>query len=262
MAAIPDRAQNRRSHYVNLVLYKVYAELRAESARTYVGFLWWIVDPVLSMAVYYGVFALLLDRGGAGFVPFLFVGLVTFRWLNMAIAHGATAIRENGNLMRQVYLPGIVFPAVAVLTDTVKFAVVFGLLLGFLWLSGYPVAIPYLALPVLLGVELLLIAAVASMLASVMPFVPDLEIILSNSFRILFFVSGIFFSISSVPEPYQLYLRLNPIASLIEAFRAVLLENQWPAWTPVLWIAALSVAGIALGARQIARYDRVYPKLT
>ena len=64
------------SENFSLVLYKTYAYLRAESERTYVGVLWWIVEPVVSMSVYYVVFTA-LHRGTENYVAFLLVEVVT-----------------------------------------------------------------------------------------------------------------------------------------------------------------------------------------
>ena len=45
--------RDSRSQYLSLIAYKTYAELRSEAARTYAGFLWWVIEPILNMAVYY-----------------------------------------------------------------------------------------------------------------------------------------------------------------------------------------------------------------
>jgi lipopolysaccharide transport system permease protein len=248
-------------HYVELIAYKAYAELRQEAGRTYLGFLWWIVEPVISLMIYALVFGTLLKRGGEGFVAFLFVGLAMWRWFNSTVMAGANSLPGNRGLMQQVYVPKLVFPTVSILTSSAKFGFLLLALLAYLWVTGHTIGASYLALPVLLATELLLITFLTYCVAAVVPFVPDLRLALDHAFRLLFFLSGIFFSIASVPAPYQSYLRLNPIASLIEAFRSVLIDGAWPSWGPVLVIAVFSALGIALGSALIGRYDRVYPKL-
>ncbi|HPQ27545.1 MAG TPA: hypothetical protein PLQ82_03640 [Desulfobacteraceae bacterium] len=74
---------NRR--YIELVFFKAYANLRSEAARTYLSFLWWIIDPVLFMSVYYVVFAVLLQRGTKGYIPNLSIGF--YRPLNLSISN-------------------------------------------------------------------------------------------------------------------------------------------------------------------------------
>ena len=65
-------------NYKEILLYGVYSDLRTEVARRFLGFLWWIIDPVLYMAAFYVVFALALRQGGEDYAPFLLIGMVVW----------------------------------------------------------------------------------------------------------------------------------------------------------------------------------------
>lgn len=248
--------------YIELVFYRAWADLRAEAARTYAGYIWWIIDPMLQMAVYYVIFGIVFGRGTADYVPFLLVGLVPWRWLHTTLMEGSNAILLGRSLVRQVYLPKIILPSVSLITNTAKFAVVFLFLLCFLWASGYEVTVTYLALPVLLLVELIFITACTYLFAAIAPFLPDIRILLDNGLRIALFVSGVFFAGAIVPESFRFYFYLNPMATLLESFRAVLLHAQWPEWTWVGGVAAGSLAALWFSAALIVRNEHVYPKLS
>lgn len=264
-----DTAPSRRSRrarwpnkrYLDLILYKTYADLRAESERTYVGYLWWVIDPVIHMAVYYVVFGLFLDRGGPDFAPFLLVGLLPWRWFFTTVRVGSGSIIANAPLMRQVYLPKEILPTVAILNFTVRFVVAFTLLLIFLWLWGYPPSPAYLALPLVMLTQAALIFAVGWTLAAVVPFFPDLRLLIDNGLVLLFFLSGIFYSGATLPEEYQRYFYLNPIANLIESYRAILLEGAWPSWPALAAVAAAGLATLAAGFALLRRFDRFYPRV-
>ncbi|MEZ5600916.1 MAG: hypothetical protein R3F36_07955 [Candidatus Competibacteraceae bacterium] len=83
------------AHYRDLILYKTQADLRAEAAKTYIGFLWWVLDPLMFMMIFYVVFGLLLKRATPDFVPFLLIGLVCPAVVSVCISHGATAISRR-----------------------------------------------------------------------------------------------------------------------------------------------------------------------
>ncbi len=117
-------------------------------------------------------------------------------------------------------------------------------------------------LPLVLLVELVLILGTACLLAAAMPFLPDLEVVLGHLFRMLFFVSGVFYSIDSIPEEYRFYMRLNPMGSLIESYRMILLEDRIPGWEPLAIIAGVSCVALAVGFAIIRRFDRQYPRLS
>ena len=251
-----------RIHYLELLLFKTYADLKAEAARTYLSFLWWVIEPVLFMLVFYVVFDLLFKRGGGGdFIPFLLCGLTVWKWFDGTLRMGMSCLRTNVALMRQVWLPKILFPSTIILNNTAKFAVVQILLLGFLWLYGYLPTRVYLALPVLLLVQLLLIMACTYWLAALEPFLPDLRLIVNNGLTLMLFLSGIFYSADRIPEAYKSYYFLNPMAALIDAYRDVLLDGVWPNWIRVGWVAFGSIVGIYGAYVFFRRFDRIYPKI-
>lgn len=249
------------SRFLQLVLYKTYADLRAESERTYVGFAWWLFEPVINMLVYYVVFGLFLQRGsGTDYAPFLLIGMITWRWLQTSVRLGGVSIIANAGLMRQVYLPKVVFPTVAILSMTAKFVVAFSVLIVFLWIFGFPLSVAYLGLPAVLAVELLVMLAMTYVIAAIVPFVPDFWVAIDNALTLLFFLSGIFFDGSSLPARYQRYFYLNPLAHVFESYRSILLKGQWPDWWPLLWTAAGTLPVIALGIHLLNRFDRLYPR--
>lgn len=247
-------------HYLELVWYKARADLRAEAARAYLGTLWWVLEPLLYMAVFYLVFSVLLQRGGEGFVPFLLSGLVVWRWFGASVGRGANAIPANARLMLQVYLPKYLFPAIVLVTNTLKFLIVFGLLLLYLAIVEGSWSWSWMALPVLLAIQFLFIMACASLLAVVVPFVPDLKILIYNGLTLMFFMSGIFFDVASVPEHIRFYFYFNPMSTLIEAYRNVLLQNMWPNWQALAVIIVVSLLGIGAALYLLTRYDRLYAK--
>lgn len=250
-----------KSQLFELILFKAYADLRAEAARTYLSFSWWLIDPVLSMLVSYIVFGVLFQRSTEDFVPFLLIGLITWQWFANTIIHGAGSIYGNGSLMRQVYLPKIIFPSVIIIMDTIKFMIVFLLLILFLWIYGFTPDIHYLALPVLLITELMLIIAGTYLLAAVVPFVPDIKFMVDHFLHLMFFLSGIFFASSMVPDQFKLFFYLNPMADLIEQYRTVLMYKAWPDWPIVAAIAVFSMITAYLGSKLIHRFDYTYPRV-
>lgn len=247
--------------YRELVAYKAYTGLVAEASRTYLSFLWWVLEPILSMSVYYVVFGLLFQRGTDDFVAFLLVGLVVWQWFGNSVKHGMSAIHSNGPLMTHVDLPKEVFPSIDMAMDFVKFGFVFLLLLVYLWITGYGISPAYMALPVVMLVQLMLIAACTYLAASIVPFFPDLKFLIDVLLQLVFFVSGIFFSGASIPEKYQAYYYLNPMANLIDAYRDILMEGVWPDWSAVLKVGLVALVSLYLAQLLIRRFDHVYPRI-
>ncbi|WP_086488616.1 ABC transporter permease [Thioflexithrix psekupsensis] len=248
--------------YVELILYKTYADLRAESARTYLGFLWWIFEPMMFMGIFYIVFGLMLGHKTDNYVPFLLVGLTVWQWFKSCLSHGANTIGGALYITRQVYLPKIIFPIILILTDTTKFIFIFSLLLVFLWINGFPPTVHYLAIPILFMVQILFIAGFTFLLAAIVPFIPDLRFVVENILTAVFFGSGVFMSADIVPEAYRFYYYLNPMVNIIESYRNVLMYHTWPNWTSLLIVLIFSLIMIVISTWLVRKFEYIYPKVT
>jgi lipopolysaccharide transport system permease protein len=171
------------------------------------------------------------------------------------------SLETNAAVIQQVYQPKFIFPVIVVLINTAKFLFVMLLFLLFLLISGKQPSISWLALLPLIGVQFVLIAGITSLCATVIPFVPDLKWVVDNGLTMLFFLSGVFFDISALPEHFQGWLRLNPMAVLIEGYRSALLLGQMPDWGQVFWVLLFACILIVVAVGVFTRYDRIYPKL-
>jgi lipopolysaccharide transport system permease protein len=255
MTSIPVR------RFLDIVIFKAYADLRAERERTYLGFLWWFFEPMMFMVVLWLVFQKVLARGTEDFVPFVLVGLVIWQWFKSGISHGSSSVLEAHGLIQQVRLPPVIFPLVTLLSDTVKFASVLIVLLVLLLLGGFAQTWTLLALPLILLVEFALICAITIWLAALVPFVPDLRFVTESILMAMMFLSGIFYDASTLPEPIRNLFYLNPAAFLIHQAREVLLYQRWPDWGGLLAILVISLLLCAAGAHLLERMRRYYPKL-
>jgi lipopolysaccharide transport system permease protein len=250
----------RKHSYLELIWYKGMADLHAEAARAYVGFIWWVLEPLLYMAAFYVAFGLGLRGGGSHTLLFLLCGLVPWKWFSSTIQSGSNSIQVNGGLIQQVYLPKYVLPWMVLVTNGMKFLIILGLLLLLVG-SVHGVALTWLALPLLVLVELMLVAALASLAAAVVPLVPDLSLVIDNGILVLMFVSGVFNDVSHLPPTLAHLLSFNPMVQVIAAFRAVLLDQTWPAWDNLAWVALFSALVYTLALWVLKRFDRIYPKV-
>lgn len=239
----------------------MYADLKSEVARHYLGFLWWAIEPLLYLCVFYFVFGLVLNRGDSNFISFLLIGLVVWKWFDSSVRSCSTAILMNRGVIQQVYVPKYLFPLICIASNSVKFAIVFSIFLLFYWLSMQSPSQAYYALPIILFTQMLLITGCGLLLCSIVPLIPDIKIIIDNFMTLLFFMSGIFFNLDQVPKEIQPILNLNPVAQLITSYRDVLIDNQWPNVMNIVYIISISTALILLGLYQLHVNDKNYAKI-
>lgn len=247
--------------YLDIILFKTWADLKAEASRAYIGFLWWFIEPILYMGTFYLLFGLGLRYGGENFVYFLLCGLIPWKWFSSTVANGSRSIEANGGLIMQVYLPKHILPTITVMINTVKFAIIFILLLIFLVANGFTPTSAWIMLIPLILTQFLLVLAVTSLLAALVPFIPDLKFVIENTLLLLMFLSGIFFDIEQVSPNLKAILFLNPVALLVKNYRQVLIEQQWPASSELIYVVVLSLLCGALAYYLLKKLNRRYAKV-
>jgi homopolymeric O-antigen transport system permease protein len=247
--------------YIELIWYKALAELKAEAARAYIGFLWWVLEPLLYMSAFYIAFGTGVRRGGVHFLAYLLTGLVPWKWFASTVINGSIAIQANSALIQQVYIPKYVLPWIVVVVNTIKFSIILSLLIVLLCFTGHSVGIAWLALPVVIAVQFMVIISITSFFAALVPLFPELKLIVDNGIIVLMFLSGIFFNIDTMPARLAAVLRVNPMVEVIESFRNIFLNNAWPDWAGLSWCIILSLILYTVAGAILRKYDRFYVKL-
>lgn len=251
-----------RQHLIELTLFSTYAELRAERARSYLGLIWWVLDPAMQMAVWWLLIDVILGAGGPEYLPSLLIGVTLWQWMKSCMIHGGYAIWSNLNLVRQVRLPPLVFPIVAMLSDTVKFFYILAVLLMILWLCGYPPNPAYFGLVPLFAAALLLSAGIGFVIAALVPLLPDLRFVIEQVLNVVMYLSGVVFMLTNIQSPQlRAVLSLNPIAVIMDAARGVLMRAEWPNWVGLGKAGLIALVACVAGALIVARLAPRYPKL-
>ena len=237
--------------YWRYAFYRGYLNLIADASRYYLGWLWWVLEPLAMTAVFYVVFRFLRARD-EDFVYFLIVGVTTWLWFSNSVSNATQSLNSAKSLITQMKVPKPLFPLINVITGTYKQAFVFAILFVVVGiaLGSSPF---WLFLPVLISLEFLMIAATAGTVAFLCAWLPDLRFVIAAGLQLMMFCSGIFFDINDFPEHVQPWFWLNPMAVLLEQYRLVLLYAQTPDLTWCLQMTVVCVAWIAI-------LDRVYKR--
>lgn len=247
--------------FVDLVWTKARLNLKSEASQNHLRYLWWILDPVLYMTVFYVVFGLLMERGGPGFIAYLLTGLVPFQWFAKTVQHTSSSIVGGKGLMHKVRISPLFFPLVGIVQNTGKQLLVFAMLGIFLILYGLPPTIHWLAFIPIVLVQLMLMTVVSCSLAMIVPFVRDLTNLIPTGIQFLLFTSGIFYTIDRIPEGWRSLFFTNPMANILYQYRQVFVENQWPDWSGLGWVALGCIVGLGVVVFLYRRLEPIFPRV-
>lgn len=249
------------SGLTELIWTKAIFNLRSETQRNYLSYLWWIIEPLLHMVVYFLVFGFLLQRGSEGFTTFLLTGLIPWMWFSKAVSGSSSSIIAGQGLMLQVGIPSIVFPLVSLLQASLKQIPVFLVLFVFVWLQGHPPELHWMALIPVVFTQMLLTIMLGCMLAAVIPFIRDISHLVPTGLTFIMFMSGTFYSYQSIPEQWQRLFLLNPIAFLLKCYREIFIDGVYPDFATLgLW-ATFAVAGCALTLLVYQKLRYIFPRV-
>ncbi len=250
-------------HFCALLAFKTWANLRAEVSHYYLNYAWWVVDPLLSMLVYYAVFGIMLNRGTEHFLAFLLCGLVPWQWFQNTVNNASGSIYGNTALFLQVNIAKCFFPLEVLLRDTFKHMLALLVLLFLLIIYPAPfVSTCWLYLPLLLGLQFLFNGGVALLAAAIVPFVPDLRLVIQTLLTLTMFVSGIFFRLEDVVLPrHQALADLNPMFVMVQNYRKILMFHESPDFTALAYVLALALLLLAFGFCLLRRLDKLYPRI-
>ena len=248
------------SPLADLVLYRSLSELRAEAKRSYAGLVWWIIRPLLSLAVYGLVFGVVFKSREAHFVVFLFSGIIAWEWFSSAVLRSANSIIANRPLMQLVRVDPALFPLSICLVDGVKFLLGLAILLLLLPSQGIVPCWTWLLIPLIVLGELVLCAGLGMLFAALVPFCPDLALVLQTVFQLLMFLSGVFYRVETLPAIMGRVLAFNPMAMAISQFRAILLDGVAPPLFTFACVWSWGLFAFVAGLYLLGRFRGVYPK--
>ena len=262
--AISDIRSRRR-----LVRYLVQADIRKRGADTILGNVWWVLDPLLQMAVYVVFVTIVAPRPVPDYPLFIFAAILPWKWFSATMTDSTSSIVGKDHLIKQIQFPKIVLPTAATVAGVVSFA--FGLTaLGLLMLFNQHRISPYLLLiPVIAAVQFVFTLACAYLVAAGNVFFRDLGNVETHLLRLWWFLSPGLYSLALLDElnifkehPWLRTLAgANPFAILFEAYRMVAYGTPqgppgFPDWAS---LAALLVASLIFLAFTTYAFKRLEP---
>ncbi len=223
---------------LHLISYMTSSLNRARYTQTWLGSLWWLVDPLIKMLIYVFLFQVVLGGVRADYPVFLFAALVPWTWFASSINSSTTIIYGNMSLITQVKFPTITLIIANVLHNLFFFFFGILLLVPLALIFGLRIGLPILWLPLVILVQFFITTGFAFLFGGTGLFFRDLRGIVGGILPLAFYLSPGVYDVSQVPESLLTIYYLNPFSTLLPAYRDVLLYNtQPPLFGLFIWLA-------------------------
>ena len=248
MDARPRAASVRRYWYPLAAL--VRRDVKKRYAASLLGAAWMVLQPLILLALYVFVFAVILRSGkdahaAREFSLYLLAGMLPYLAIVDGLHRAIWALREDRSLLERETFPAEVLPLARVVTASVAEAVGLALLIALAAFLGRTPS-PWLAvLPVLVVCRLTLTAGLAWILSTLAIFVADLAEVLSLLLTCWLFLTPIFYASADVPPVLRWLLVVNPLHHLVRAYRSVLIDGGNPTADALAVVAAAAIVAAA-----------------
>lgn len=228
-------------------------DLKLRYQDTVLGFLWSLMKPLaLGAVLYVALSQIVRINVDEPYHLILLTGLFPWVWFQTSALLATPSFAGNGALLKKVPFPRFVLPFATVLNNGMHFALSILVLIVLLAIDGqHPNAAWIIGVPILAAVQLALLMGLILILASIDVFFRDLEHLVEVCLTLLFYLSPILYPLSLVPDRWQPIVQINPLTSLIEAWRNLFMNNALPGAD--LWPALVFTLGALIVGIQVFR---------
>lgn len=236
----------RLREYSDLLYTLSVHRISVRYKQTSLGFIWAVLQPLLMMAIFTGVFSVLakMPSDGLPYALFAFTALLPWTFFSTSVTNGTNSLVTHTQLITKVYFPREILPITYVLAGLFDFVIGFVVLMAIMSWYHVPLTAQAWNLLPIIGLLSAWILAVSLVLAAVQVRVRDVGVALPILVQILMFASPIIYPLSVVPAAWRTWYLLNPMAGIVSSFRDVLLRRVAPDPEPLR--VALIVTAIAL----------------
>jgi ABC-type polysaccharide/polyol phosphate export permease len=234
----------------------VWQQLTLRYRRTSLGFLWTLLNPLLTMTVTSIVFSMIMRWPIKSFAVFLFSGLVPWIFFSSCIAQGAQALLNNESLIKKVYVPKQIFVvsvALGLLIDAIFSSVALFLMVLAI---GAPLTWALIILPLNFLLLFLFSLGLALVLSVLTVYFRDLPNIVGVLLQTGYYLTPILYPLSMVPERFRWMFNLNPMTAFVGIFRAPIYEGLFPPQDAYFIVTTLAMVSLLFGIFVFRKFDR------
>ena len=208
--------------YRFLLMELIKKGIKLKYRRSYLGILWTLLEPLLTMIVLSVVFGSLLGRGDRFYPVYILAGRLLYSYFSTGTKAALKAIQSNAGMIKKVYVPKYMYPLSSILYNYVIFLISLIVLVAVgLVLGVKPTWHVIQAIFPLLNI-LLLTMGIGMILSTMAVFFRDLEYLWSVALTLIMYASAIFYNVGDIVKdnPAIAWIfKLNPLYACISNFR-------------------------------------------
>lgn len=233
--------------YIFVLHELVSREVKRKYARSYLGVIWSVLNPLLSMVVLSMIFSTIFKRSIANFPVYYLTGSIMWSLFTGATNSSMTSLVDNRLMLERVKLPKQIFPLSRIFTALTNFG--YSLIAYILILLFFMIVptVTMLAFPVIVCFLLLFSIGIGYILSILNVYFGDIKHLYGVILTLWMYLSAIFYPVDRLSPFMQKIINANPIYAYIAAARRCVMEDQWPTRYEWIMMAVFGLGSFLLG---------------
>lgn len=218
------------------------ASVKSRYRKTFAGFLWVFLNPVLQFGVQCLVFKQFLKLDIPNYYLFLLGGLLPWIFITNTISMGTPVFSSNSHLLRSFKISPLVILFSNIMDNFLNFVASVILILTPIYFFSDQALVNLMGIPLAIVPLLITTASITLMLSTLNVFYRDVNFVIGFVMNLAFFLTPVFYPRQFVPEKFRWIIDLNPFLYIIEPFRFLFLSPSWSeffVWLLKSWAVAL-----------------------
>ncbi len=233
--------------YRELLKTSVHKEIRGKYKGSFLGVLWSFLNPLLMVAVYAIVFPYIMRVKQDNYLIYLITGIIPWSFFTTVINNGCSCVWANGGIIKKVYFPREIIPISVVIAALINFLISCVIILLFVLFGGVGISINLVWLPLIALIQSVFTLGLLFILSAINVYVKDIQYLVQFLVNLVFYGTPILYSATMFPERYRWILYLNPLAHMLDAYRAIFYYKTMPDLQSLGIVGGVSFIVLILG---------------
>jgi lipopolysaccharide transport system permease protein len=252
--------------YRDLVWLFVRRDFVAQYKQTILGPLWHVIQPLFTTAMFVLIFSRIANIPTDGINPILFymAGITIWNYFSTCLLSTSSTFVSNASIFGKVYFPRLVIPLSIVLSNILKFAIQFALLLILIvWYQfhGYHIHITWswFLIPVLLAIMALMSLGLGIIISSYTTKYRDLSVLLQFAIQLAMYATPIAYPLSYLQgKSYSWLININPLTPVVEGFKYIIFGRGTITAPSIAYSICFTIAVLLLGSMIFNRAEKTF----
>lgn len=248
--------------YRELFYILSWRDISTRYKQTFIGILWALIRPFLTMVVFtvvFGKLAKLPAEGGAPYAIMVYAALLPWQFFASSLTEASNSLIGNAQLITKVYFPRMIIPSSSIITCFVDFLISFAILIMVMAYYQFMPTLNILLLPVFLVMAFTAALGLGLYITALNVKYRDFRYVVPFIVQLGLYISPVGFSSSIIPEQYRLLYCLNPMVAVIDGFRWAIIGKGMVMYWPGFFLSlAVTLFFLILGIRKFRSMEKSF----